>query len=118
MLLKALKAKIHNATITDAKLHYTGSIAIDSELMAEVGIVPYEAVLIADIDNGNRIETYAIPAEANSGEISILGAAAKLINPNDKVIILNFSFFTPDELKDYKPKIIVLDDENKIMKRI
>ena len=118
MLIKALKAKIHNATITEAKLHYTGSIAIDSDLMAQVGIVPYEAVLVADLDNGNRLETYVVPAQANSGEISILGAAAQLIKPNDKIIILNFSLFTPDELKEHKPNIIVLDDENKIMKKL
>ena len=118
MFIKALKAKIHNATITEAKLHYTGSIAIDQSLLEEVGIAPYEAVLIADIDNGNRLETYVVPAPADSGEISILGAAANLIKPNDKVIILNFALYSTDELKKHKPSVIVVDDDNKIAKRI
>ncbi|MHC4572019.1 MAG: aspartate 1-decarboxylase, partial [Planctomycetota bacterium] len=77
-------------------------------------IVPYEFVLVADINNGSRLETYAVPAEANSGKVVILGAAAQLIKPKDVVIILSFGFFTPEEAKKLKPKIIVLDENNKI----
>jgi len=114
MFLKLLKSKLHRATVTDTKLHYTGSIAIDSALMEAVGIVPYESVLVADINNGSRLETYVVPAAANSGQVSILGAAAQLIKPKDIVIILAFGFYTPDEAKEIKPKIVVLDENNNI----
>ena len=114
MFLKILKGKLHRATVTEAKLHYPGSIAIDSVLMEAAGILPYESVLIADINNGNRLETYVVPAEANSGRVVVLGAAAHLIKPKDVVIILSFGFFTADQAKEFKPKIVVLDENNKI----
>ncbi len=114
MLVKLLKSKIHRATVTETKLHYPGSIAIDSALMQAAGISPYELVLIADLNNGNRIETYAIPAEANSGKVIILGAAAKLVKTKDIIIILSFGYYTPEEAKKLKPKIVVLDEYNKI----
>ena len=116
MLIKILKSKLHRATVTDAKLHYPGSIAIDSALMEAAGILPYESVLVADLNNGNRLETYAVPAEADSGEIVMLGAAAKLMEPKDIIIILSFAFCTPEEARGVKPKIIVLDENNKIKK--
>jgi len=115
MFVKLLKSKLHHATVTDTKLHYAGSIAIDSELMEAAGILPYESVLVADLNNGSRLETYAVPAEAGSGKVVILGAAAQLIKPKDIIIILNFGFFTPDEAKKFKPKVIVLDENNKII---
>jgi len=114
MLVKILKSKLHRATVTDTKLHYPGSIAIDSALMEAAGILPYESILVADINNGNRLETYVVPAEANSGQVVILGAAAQLIQPKDIVIVLSFGFFTPDQAKEFKPKIVVLDENNKI----
>ena len=116
MFVKILKSKLHRARVTETKLHYPGSIAIDSELMEAVGILPYEFVLIADLNNGNRLETYVVPAEAGSREIVILGAAAHLVKPKDIVIILGFGFFTPEEAKDFKPKIAVLDEDNNIIK--
>ncbi len=114
MFLKLLKSKLHRATVTDTKLHYPGSIAIDSILMEAVGILPYESVLLADLNNGSRLETYAVPAEANSGKVVILGAAARLIKPKDIIIILSFGYYTPDEAKKLKPKVVVLDENNKI----
>ncbi|MCH8120506.1 MAG: aspartate 1-decarboxylase [Planctomycetes bacterium] len=114
MFVKILKSKLHRATVTEAKLHYPGSIAIDSALMEAAGILPYESVLVADLNNGNRLETYVVPAEANSGQIVILGAAARLIKQKDIIIILSFGFFTPDQAKEFKPKIVVLDKNNKI----
>ena len=114
MFVKALKAKLHRATVTDAKVDYPGSIAVDSDLLEAAGIQPYEAVLIANITNGARAETYVVPAGAGSGEVSILGAAARLFNPQDIVIVLNFGFYTPAELASLKPKVIVLDEGNKI----
>ena len=116
MFVKILKSKLHRARVTDAKLHYPGSLAVDSALMEAAGILPYESVLVADINNGNRLETYVIPAEAGSGEIVILGAAAQLIQPNDIVIILGFGYVTPDEAKDFKPKVVVLNENNEIVK--
>lgn len=114
MFVKVLKGKLHRATVTDAKLHYAGSIEIDSALMEAAGILPYESVLIADLNNGNRLETYAVPAEANSGRVAVLGGAAKLINPKDIVIIFSFAYCAADEAKKLKPKIIILDEKNKI----
>ena len=114
MFVKILKSKLHRATVTEAKLHYPGSIAIDSVLMEAAGILPYESVLIADVNNGNRLETYVVPAEAGSGQIVILGAAAHLIKPKDVIIILSFGFFTADQAKEFKPRIVVLDENNKI----
>lgn len=114
MLLKILKSKLHRGRVTTAKLNYPGSIAIDSELMEAAGILPYESVLIADLNNGNRLETYVVPAEAGSREISILGAAARRIETKDIVIILSFGLLTPEEAKEFKPNIVVLDENNNI----
>lgn len=114
MFVKILKSKLHRARVTKTKLHYPGSIAIDSQLMEAAGILPYESVLIADLNNGNRLETYAVPAEAGSRQIEILGAAAQLIKSRDIIIILSFGFFTPEEAKEFKPKIVVLDENNNI----
>jgi aspartate 1-decarboxylase len=114
MFVKLLKSKLHRATVTDTKLHYVGSIAIDSALMEAVGILPYESVLIADLNNGSRLETYAVPAQAHSGQILVLGAAAQLIKPKDIIIILSFGYYTPEEADEIEPKVVVLDENNKI----
>jgi len=116
MFVKILKSKLHRARVTETKLHYPGSIAIDSALMEAAGILPYESVLIADLNNGNRLETYAVPAESGSGQIVILGAAAQLIQKKDVVIILSFGFLTLEEAREFKPKIAVLDENNKVIK--
>jgi aspartate 1-decarboxylase len=114
MLVKLLKSKLHNATITAARLNYQGSLAVDRSLMEAAGLLPYEAVIVADVTSGSRVQTYVIPAPAGSGKIEILGAAAQLIKPKDIVIILNFAFYSPDEAKKHKPRIVVLDKNNKI----
>ena len=114
MFVKVLKSKLHRATVTDTKLHYPGSIEIDSELMEAADILPYESVLVADLNNGSRLETYAIPAKANSGKVVILGAAAQLVKRGDIIIIFSFGYYTPEEAKKVKPKVIVLDENNKI----
>jgi len=118
MFVKILKSKLHRARVTETKLHYPGSIAIDSALMEAAGILPYESVLIADLNNGNRLETYVVPAEAGSGQIVILGAAAQLIHEKDIVIILGFGLLTPEEAKEFKPKVVVLDENNNITKQL
>ena len=116
MFVKLMKSKLHRAKVTETKLNYPGSIGIDSALMEAAGILPYESVLIADINNGNRLETYVVPADAGSGKIIVLGAAAQLIKLKDRVIIIGFGFFTPEEAKEHKPKVVVLDENNRIVK--
>lgn len=118
MFVKLLKSKLHRARVTDTRLDYAGSIAVDPELMDAVGLLPYESVIIADVTNGSRLETYVVPAEQGSGDVVIMGAAAKLISPKDVIIIFSFAFFTPQEAKDFKPKVVALDENNKIIKRI
>ena len=115
MLLKILKSKLHRARVTDARLHYPGSIEIDENLMEKAGILPYEAVLVADLNNGNRLETYAVPAERGSRKVVILGAAAQLMQPKDIVIIMGFCHCTPEEAAEHKPKVVVLDEDNEIV---
>lgn len=115
MFLKLLKSKLHRATVTDAKLDYPGSIEIDSEIMAAAGILPYESVLVADLNNGNRLETYVVPGKAGSKNVVILGAAVKLINPKDRVIIMNFGYYSPDEAKKHEPTVIMFDEKNNII---
>lgn len=114
MFVKILKSKLHRATVTDTKLHYPGSIEIDSTLMEVADIRPYESVLVADLNNGSRLETYAVPAKADSGQVVILGAAARLIKPKDIIIIFSFGYYTSEEAKKIKPKVIVLGENNKI----
>lgn len=116
MQITALKSKIHRATITQSRLDYVGSITIDRELMDAAGIYENEKVQISDIDNGNRFETYVIAGEPGSGVICINGAAARCVQPKDKIIIMAYAIMTPDELNQNPPKVVFVDDDNKIMK--
>ena len=117
MLLKMLKSKLHRARVTQTRLNYPGSILIDSALMKKAGILPYEGVLIADLNNGNRVETYAVPAKAGSRDIIVLGAAARQVKKNHVVIIFTFCYCTPAEAGKMKPKVILLSKHNKIIKK-
>ena len=117
MQIILLRSKIHRATVTQADLNYVGSITIDSDLLRESGIQEYEKVEIADITNGNRLETYAIAGEAGSGIICLNGAAAKLVNPGDKIIIMAYANMTPEEAKSHKPTVIFVDDNNAITRK-
>ena len=117
MQIILLKSKIHRATVTQADLNYVGSITIDSDLLRESGILEYEKVEIADITNGNRLETYAIAGEAGSGIICLNGAAAQLVNPGDKIIIMAYANMTPEEAKSHKPTVIFVDDNNAITRK-
>ena len=112
MFVKALKGKIHRARVTQTKIDYPGSIGIDENMLKEAGIAPYEEVLLANVTNGSRVETYVVPAPAGSRDVIVLGAAARFFDPGDIVIIMNFGYFTPDELKEWKPKVILCDEEN------
>jgi aspartate 1-decarboxylase len=114
MLIKALKGKIHRATVTQTKIDYPGSIGIDTDLLEATGIAPYEAILLANVSNGERLETYVVPAPAGSGDVIILGAAARMFSPGDIVIMMNFAFYTPEEMATHKPKVICPDAKNGI----
>ena len=117
MNITLLKAKIHRAVVTQADLDYVGSITIDSELLEQSGIMEYEKVEIADIDNGNRFETYTIAGEAGSGVICLNGAAARLVNIGDKIIIMAYAQLTPDEARDHKPTVLFVDEGNRIVRK-
>jgi aspartate 1-decarboxylase len=114
MLIKVLKSKIHRAKVTDSLIDYPGSIGIDSAMMDAAGILPYESVMVADVTNGARLETYVVPQKAGSGKVSILGAAAQLMKKGDIVIIMGFAYLTPAEAKGFKPKVVVADEKNGI----
>ncbi len=114
MLKFLLKSKIHRARITDANLNYEGSVLIDEQLMIEANILPYEKVNIWNINNGKRFETYAIPAPKNSGSIIVNGAASRLVQINDVIIIASFALFDEKEASTAKPAIVYVDDKNHI----
>ena len=112
---KMLKSKIHRATVTGADLHYEGSITIDLDLMEASDIIPYEAVCIWDVTNGNRFETYAIEGERGSGVICINGAAARMVAPRDLVIIASFVGMSNAEALEHEPKLVFVDDQNRML---
>ena len=114
MQVNMLKSKIHRATVVQSELDYVGSITVDEELMEAAGIYEYEKVQIADVDNGNRFETYIITGEKGSGMICLNGAAAHMVSLGDKIIIMCYAQMTPEEIKDNKPKVVFVDDDNKI----
>lgn len=116
MYLKMLKGKIHRAVVKQAELHYVGSITVDPELMEAAGILEYENVQIVDIENGNRFETYTIAGEAGSGMICLNGAAARQVLAGDHIIIMAYAQMTPEEARDFNPRVVFVDEENKISK--
>ncbi len=114
MLREMCKAKIHSATVTEADLNYTGSITIDKSLLKELDILHYERVQVLNINNGSRIETYVIEGESDSGIICLNGAAARWAVPGDKIIIIAYCLIDDAQARNWKPKIVVLDEKNKI----
>ena len=117
MYLKMLKGKIHRAVVRQAELNYVGSITVDPELMQAAGILEYENVQIVDIENGNRFETYTIAGEPGNGMICLNGAAARQVLAGDHIIIMAYAQMTPEEAKSHRPKVVFVDDDNKV-KRI
>jgi aspartate 1-decarboxylase len=107
------KSKIHRATVTDADLHYEGSITIDKDLMDLAGILTYEKVDIYNITNGARFSTYTIDGRRGSGEICLNGAAARMVQPGDMIIIVSYGMYNEEELKDHKPIVIQVDEKNR-----
>ena len=118
MILTMMKAKIHRATVTQCDLHYEGSITIDSRLLQESGILPYEQVDILNINNGARFTTYAIEGAAGSGIIGINGAAARLAQPGDQVIICAYARMQQEYARNYKPSVLQMNPDNTIRSAI
>ncbi len=114
MLLTLMKAKLHRATVTQADLDYEGSIAIDRDLMEAAGILPNEQVDVLDITNGARLTTYAIEAPRGSKTIGLNGAAARLVQPGDKVIVVAYCQLPAEEARNYAPAVVLLDEGNAI----
>ena len=113
MRRRMMKSKIHRATVTDANLNYVGSITIDRELMELGDLMEYEQVAVVDIDNGARFETYVIEGEPGSGTICLNGAAARLVQPGDKVIIISYAEYDQAELDGFEPTIVHVDTGNR-----
>jgi aspartate 1-decarboxylase len=111
MQRRMMKSKIHRAVVTDANLHYVGSITIDRSLMKAADIRDWEQVQIVDIDNGARFETYAIPGD--DGQMCLNGAAARLVQPGDRVIVITYADYSNDELDDYEPTVVHVDTANR-----
>ena len=114
MLRTVCKSKIHRATVTEANVHYAGSLTVDADLMKAADLAPYEQVHVVDVDNGQRIITYCIEGPAGSGTVCVNGAAARLIAAGDKIIVIAYAQVTPTELEAFAPKIVLLDEHNRI----
>lgn len=114
MFRTMMKSKIHRARVTEANLNYVGSITIDQNILDEVGILPHEKVQIVNNNNGARLETYVIAGERGSGVVCLNGAAARLVQPDDIVIIVSYAMVSENELADFKPKIALMNDHNQI----
>lgn len=118
MFRTMMKSKIHGARVTEANLHYVGSITIDEDILDQVGILPHEKVQIVNNNNGARLETYVIAGERGSGVICLNGAAARLVQPGDTVIIISYAMLSEEELRDFKPKVAIMDEHNNIQQII
>jgi len=112
-----LKSKIHQATVTGFDMDYEGSIVVDAALMEEVGLLPYEKVLVANMATGDRFETYAIPGRHGSGAIELNGATARLGQTGDRVIIFSFARLSEEEARSHAPRIVQLDENNRVVRR-
>ena len=111
-----LKSKIHRARVTEANLNYEGSIALDPLLMEAADILPYEQVQVLDIDNGARLETYAIAGRGGSGQVCINGAAARLVHAGDVVIVLTYRPLSEEEAQSHRPRLVYVDEANRVVR--
>jgi aspartate 1-decarboxylase len=110
---RMLKSKIHRAVVTDADLHYVGSITIDPDLLEAADILEHEQVAVVDIDNGARLETYAIAGRRGSGDMCLNGAAARLVQPGDRIIVISYADYDREELAEYQPTVVHVDTRNR-----
>ena len=116
MTITMLKAKIHRATVTQAELDYVGSITVDMDLLEQAGILEYEKVQIVDVNNGSRFETYTIAGERGSGVMCLNGAAARMVQTGDKIILMAYAQVTPEEASELRPTVLFVDEKNKVTK--
>lgn len=116
MTITMLKAKIHRATVTQAELDYVGSITVDMDLLEQAGILEYEKVQIVDVNNGSRFETYMIAGERGSGVMCLNGAAARMVQTGDKIILMAYAQVTPEEASELRPTVLFVDEKNKVTK--
>ena len=116
MTLTMLKAKIHRATVTQAELDYVGSITVDMDLLEQAGLLEYEKVQIVDVNNGSRFETYTIAGERGSGVMCLNGAAARMVQTGDKIILMAYAQVTPEEASELRPTVLFVDEKNKVTK--
>lgn len=116
MTITMLKAKIHRATVTQAELDYVGSITVDMDLLEQAGILEYEKVQIVDVNNGSRFETYTIAGERGSGVMCLNGAAARMVQTGDKIILMAYAQVTPEEASELRPTVLFVDKKNKVTK--
>ncbi len=110
-----LKSKIHRATVTDADLHYVGSITVDPELLEAADILEHEQVAVVDVNNGARFETYTIAGERGSGEMKVNGAAARLVHHGDTIIVISYAQYDRVEMEHYEPRVVHVDAQNRIV---
>jgi aspartate 1-decarboxylase len=115
MLRTMLKSKIHRATVTQADLHYVGSVTVDEDLMDAADLLPGEQVAIVDVTNGARLETYVIAGERGSGVLGINGAAAHLVHPGDLVILIAYGLMDRSEATAYRPRVVFVDRRNRVV---
>ena len=115
MRRRMMKSKIHRATVTDANLHYVGSITVDRDLMDAADLMEFEQVAIVDIDNGARLETYVIAGPRGGGDVCLNGAAARLVSPGDKVILISYADYDQSELDGFEPTVVHVDTANAIV---
>lgn len=108
-----MKSKIHRATVTEANLHYVGSITVDCDLMEQADLLPYEKVQVVNISNGARLETYVIEGQRGSGTFTMNGAAARLAHPGDKVIAISYAEFEEEEARRHRPVVVFVDEQNR-----
>lgn len=116
MTIKMLKAKIHRATVTQAELDYVGSITVDMDLLEQAGILEYEKVQIVDVNNGSRFETYTIAGERGSGVMCLNGAAARMVQTGDKIILMAYAQVMLEEASELRPTVLFVDEKNKVTK--
>ena len=116
MTITMLKSKIHRATVTQAELDYVGSITVDIALLEQAGIFEYEKVQIVDVNNGARFETYTIAGERGSGVMCLNGAAARMVQTGDKIILMAYTQVTPEEAKELRPTVLFVDEQNQVTK--
>jgi aspartate 1-decarboxylase len=116
MLRTMMKSKIHRATVTQADLHYVGSVTVDEDLLEAADLLPGELVHIVDVTNGARLETYTIAGERGTGVIGINGAAARLVHPGDIVILIGYGQLDTDDARTFQPRVVFVDDRNRIVR--